>query len=98
MHDGFQANPEGLIQKGKNVTAIYDGYLEQKGNVDKTTDRIEREWVGADSTGCITAIRGYDEDFKKLGEVLERIGDIIYRHGMRLAESRDTIKQAATKI
>ncbi len=98
MHDGFQANPEGLIQKGKNITSIFNGYLEQKGNVDKTTDRVEREWVGADSTGCVTAIRNYDDDFKQLGEVLERIGDIVYRHGIRLADSRDAIKQASNKL
>ena len=32
--NGFEANPEGLMEKGKKVTSIYEGYMVQKGNVD----------------------------------------------------------------
>ena len=96
--DGFQANPEGLMQKGKNITSIYNGYAEQKGNVDKTADRVAQAWNGADSAGYVTAIHSYDEDFKKLGEILAQMGDILYRHGARLAESRDAMRQAADRL
>lgn len=98
MHDGFQANPEGLIQKGKNISTIYNGYIEQKEEVNNIAERVERAWTGADSTGYITSIRSYDKDFQEMGEVIEKIGDIIYRHGLRLTDSRDAIQKAATRL
>lgn len=98
MNGGFQANPEGLMQKGKNVTSIFEGYMTQKENVDKTADRVAQAWDGADSAGYVSAIHSYDEDFKKLGEVLEKMGDILYRHGARLADSRDALRQAADRL
>lgn len=98
MNGGFQANPEGLMQKGKSVTSIFEGYMTQKENVDKTADRVAQAWDGADSAGYVSAIHSYDEDFKKLGEVLEKMGDILYRHGARLADSRDALRQAADRL
>lgn len=96
--DGFQANPEGLMTKGQNVTRIYDGYMVQKNNVDNTKGRVATAWAGADSAGYITAIDSYDADFKQLGAVLAQIGDILYRHGSRLASSRDAIRSAASRL
>ena len=96
--NGFQANPEGLMEKGRKITVIYNEYMTEKGNVDKTTDRIATAWQGADSAGYVTQIHSYDADFKKLGEVLAQIGDILYRHGSRLANSRDAIRQAASRL
>ena len=96
--NGFQANPEGLMEKGRKITAIYNEYMVEKGNVDKTTDRIATAWQGADSDGYVTQIHSYDANFKKLGEVLAQIGDILYRHGSRLANSRDAIRQAASRL
>ena len=96
--NGFQANPEGLMEKGKRITTIYNEYMVEKGNVDKTTDRIASAWQGADSAGYVSQIHSYDADFKKLGEVLAQIGDILYRHGNRLASSRDAIRQAASRL
>lgn len=98
MNGGFQANPEGLMQKGKNITSIYDGYMTQKNNVDRTSERVAQAWEGADSAGYVSAIKSYDEDFKKLGEVLAQMGDILYRHGARLADSRDAMRQAASRL
>lgn len=96
--NGFQANPEGLMQKGSRITTIYNEYMVEKGNVDKTTDRIATAWQGADSAGYVSQIHSYDADFKKLGEVLAQIGDILYRHGSRLAQSRDSIRDAASRL
>ena len=96
--NGFQANPEGLMEKGNRITSIYNEYMVEKGNIDKTTDRIATAWQGADSAGYVSQIHSYDGDFKKLGEVLAQIGDILYRHGSRLASSRDAIKQAASRL
>lgn len=96
--NGFQANPEGLMQKGSRITTIYNEYMVEKGNVDKTTDKIATAWQGADSAGYVSQIHSYDADFKKLGEVLAQIGDILYRHGSRLAQSRDSIRDAASRL
>ena len=96
--NGFQANPEGLMEKGSKVTTIYNEYMVEKGNVDKTTDKIATAWQGADSAGYVSQIHSYDGDFKKLGEVIAQIGEILYRHGSRLASSRDAIRQAASRL
>ena len=96
--NGFQANPEGLIKKGERITELYEGYMVQKSNVDKTTDRIATAWQGADSAGYISQIHSYDGDFQKLGEVIAQIGSILTRHGTRLASSRDAIQQAASRL
>ena len=96
--NGFQANPEGLMQKGSRITTIYNEYMVEKGNVDKTTDKIATAWQGADSAGYVSQIHSYDADFKKLVEVLAQIGDILYRHGSRLAQSRDSIRDAASRL
>lgn len=98
MNGGFQANPEGLMEKGKRITTIYEGYVAQKEVVYRTADKIATAWAGADSAGYVSAIRSYDEDFKKLGVVLAQMGDILYRHGARLADSRDAIRQAASRL
>ena len=95
---GFEANPEGLMEKGKQVTGIFDRYMVEKRNVDTAKEQVKQAWAGADSAGYVTAIESYEADFKKLGEVIAQIGDILYRHGSRLAESRDSIRNAAAKL
>lgn len=96
--NGFQANPEGLMAKGKNITGIYEGYTIQKDKVYKTKEEVSRAWAGADSAGYVTAIDSYEADFKQLGAVVAQIGDILYRHGSRLAQSRDSIRDAASRL
>ena len=96
--NGFEANPEGLMDKGKKVIEYYTDYMKQKTAADKTTDRIAAGWSGADANGSVTAIRSYDETYKLLGETIQKIGDILYRHGARLANSRDAIVTAAEKL
>ncbi len=96
--DGFQANPEGVMSKGKRITEIYEGYMAQKKNVDNTKNKVTSAWTGADSTGCVTAIESYNADFVQLGNVIAQIGDILYRHGNRLAQSRDAIANAAGNL
>ena len=96
--NGFEANPEGLMEKGKKVTSIYEGYMVQKWNVDNTKGKVSTAWAGADSAGYVSAIDSYDADFKQLGAVIAQIGDILYRHGSRLAQSRDAIRSAASRL
>lgn len=96
--NGFQANPEGLMQMGKNLTSIYEGYGVQMDNVYKTSDKIANLWAGADGAGYISAMHSYKEDFDKLGVVLAQLADIVYRHGSRLAGSRDAIRNAASRL
>jgi len=96
--NGFEANPEGLVERGKRITSIYESYVAEKENVSKTSDRIASAWTGADSSGYVTQIHSYDADFKQLGEVLEKLGAIVHRHGVRLVDSRDSIKSAANRL
>ena len=86
------------MEKGNKIKVIYDEYVAEKANVDKTVDRIANAWQGADSAGYVTQIHSYDGDFKQLGTVISQIGDILYRHGSRLASSRDAIRQAASRL
>lgn len=96
--NGFSANPEGLIQKGKSIVSIYENYNAERQNVGNTTDRIASAWEGADSTGYVSQIHGYDADFQQLGAVIERIGNILDQHGQRLVNSRDAIRDAASRL
>ena len=98
MNGGFEANPEGLMKKGRDVTGIFERYMAEKANVDKAKEEVKNAWTGADSAGYVTAIESYEADFKKLGDVIAQIGDILYRHGSRLADSRDAIRNAAAKL
>lgn len=96
--NGFTADPEGLMQKGKNIVSIFENYENERSNVASTTDRIASAWEGADSNGYVSQIHGYDEDFKQLGAVIRRIGEILDSHGQRLASSRDAIRDAASRL
>lgn len=98
MNGGFEANPEGLIAKGNTVTSIYEGYVAQKDNVYRTANEVTTAWSGADSAGYVSAIQSYEGDFKQLGVVMAQIGDILTRHGQRLASSREAIKAATARL
>lgn len=98
MNGGFEANPEGLIAKGQSVRNIYEGYEAQKNNVYRTANEVTSAWSGADSAGYVSAIQGYEGDFKQLGVVIAQIADILEGHGRRLANSRDSIKAAAARL
>ncbi len=96
--NGFEANPEGLMDKGTKVNGLFQNYVSEKEAVARTTDAIKDAWSGADSAGYVTAIHSYDADFNKLGQILEQMSEIMYKHGARLAESRDAIKQASSRL
>lgn len=96
--NGFTADPEGLMAKGKRVNELFEAYVNEKNAVAKTTDAIKSAWSGADSGGYITAIHSYDADFQKLAQILEQMSNIMYTHGSRLASSRDAIKDAASRL
>ena len=98
MSGGFEANPEGLMEKGNAVKNIYSKYMDAFKAAWTAKEQVKSAWEGADSAGYISAIDGYEADFKKLGEVVAQLGDILYRHGSRLADSRDAIKAAAAKL
>ena len=95
---GFEANPEGLMDKGTEVNGIFERYMIEKGNVDTAKNRVTEAWSGADSAGFVTAIEGYEDDFKQLGEVIAQLGKIIYNHGNRLAESRENLRSSAARL
>lgn len=98
MSGGFQANPEGLITKGKAVTSVYEGYSVQKSKIYEIADVVAKAWTGPDCAKYVEAIHSYEEDFKKLGVVLAQIGEILERHGIRLAQSRDSIASIASRL
>lgn len=98
MANGFEANPEGLMDKGSKVNKLFQAYEGERTAVGNTTEAVREAWSGADSAGYVTAIHSYDADFEKLGQILAQMSEIMYKHGARLAESRDAIKQAASRL
>lgn len=98
MNGRIDIDPEQVIVRGNNITTIYDEYVALKNAVLKTTQEVESAWEGADSAGYVTAIHSYDEEFKKLGEIIAQLGDIIHRHGNRVANSRDEIRNLASRL
>ena len=96
MNGRVDIDPEQVIARGNNIRSIYEDYLLQKQAVMKTTEEVETAWEGADSAGYVSAIHSYDDDFKKLGEVIAQLGNRV-QHTLRAytpAEQR-TVKVAA---
>ncbi len=98
MINGFQADPEGLINKGDRIKKIFDNYTIIKNRIYEIVNNIASSWTGADSAGYVEAIRGYEVHFKNLGAIIQQIADILFRHGQRMASSRDAIKNAASRL
>ncbi len=98
MNGSINIDPEQVMARGRNVKAIYDEYLNIRNSIMNTTQEIESAWEGADSAGYVTAIHSYDDDFKLLGETIAQLGDILYRHGNRTAQSRDSIMNIASRL
>ena len=96
--NGFQGDPEGLMQKGNRIKNIFSNYTNVKNSIYRIVDNVASNWTGADSAGYVTQIRGYEVDFKNLGAIIEQIADILFRHGQRMASSRDAIKSAASRL
>lgn len=96
--NGFEANPEGLIAKGNNVRDIYNNYVTEKNKVNNTVDRIGVAWKDAASNMYISTIHSYEGDFRQLGAVISQLGDILARHGQRLASSRDALADIAGRL
>lgn len=97
-NSGFEANPEGLIQKGNDVVKIYSDYSAERSVIDSTVNRVEEAWTGSDSEGYVSQIHSYDEDFKLLGETINRIGEILGTHGQSLVDRRDAVRAAASRL
>lgn len=98
MLNGFQANPEGLIQRGNDIKQVFTDYDNERVKVGQTIDNVAASWEGADSSGYVSQIHSYDADFQKLGTVIERIGIVLNQHGQRLAKTRDGIRNAASRL
>ena len=98
MNGRVDIDPEQVIARGNNIRSIYEDYLLQKQAVMKTTEEVETAWEGADSAGYVSAIHSYDDDFKKLGEVIAQLGEILHRHGTRVANSRDQIRNLSSRL
>lgn len=96
--NGFEANPEGIMAKGNRVREIYNNYVTEKNKVDSTVDRIGVAWKDAASNMYISTIHSYDGDFRQLGAVIAQLGDILARHGQRLASSRDALESIASNL
>ncbi len=94
----LRIDPEKVMTRGNNIKRIYEKYNALMKEVENTKDAVGSAWEGADSAGYLSAIESYKEDFKKLGEVIEQLGDITYRAGQRGADSRDMIKAASAKL
>lgn len=95
---GFEANPEGLMAKGNAVREVYNNYVAEKNKVNNTVDRIGVAWKDAASNSYIATIHSYEGDFRQLGAVISQLGDIMTRHGQRLASSRDALQDIASNL
>jgi len=96
--NGFQANPEELIAKGNRIKEVSEGYFGEKTKIYNTGEKISQAWTGADSSGYLSKLNEYEPDFKKLGEALQAIGEILTSHGTKLANTRDEIASMASRI
>ena len=92
------AEPEKRMKKGEMIVQKYQEYLAERDKVSNTVERISEAWTGADSTGYVTQIRSYDADFKKLGEVIDKLGQVLRRQGARLANTRDNLTNISKKL
>ena len=98
MNGSINIDPEQVMARGNNVKSIFDEYVSIRNSIMKIVDEIQAAWEGSDSAGYITAIHNYDDDFKLLGDTIHQLGDILYRHGNRTAQSRDTIMNIASRL
>ncbi len=97
-NDGFEGNAEGLMQKGNKIHTLYNDYMAQKRLVNTIKERVSKAWSGADSTGCVTAMDSYDKDFEDMGAVMDKVGEVLYNHGQRLADSMERTLRASSKL
>ena len=98
MNGSINIDPEQVMARGRNVKSIFDEYLAEKKAIDGIKQEIASAWEGADGAGYITAMNGYDADFNLMGETINQLGDILYRHGSRTAQSRDNRMNLSSKL
>lgn len=96
--NGWQADPEGIMNLASQIKSTYSAYMSEKSQLFNTINEVSSAWAGADAAGYVSQASSYEPDFKKLGEIVEQISEILNDHGRRLAESRDNIKIAAGRL
>ncbi len=98
MSNVIKSDPEGLISKGNKIVSLANNYISEEKNVYDVAGRITSAWDDETSRKFVEVIRSYEDDFKRLGEVVEQLGDIIKKHGVRLRNSRDNLTDIASNI
>jgi WXG100 family type VII secretion target len=98
MNNGWEADPEGIQSLARQIKETYSSYISEKTQMFNTISDVAAAWSGADAAGYVTQANSYEPDFKKLGEIIDQISTILNDHGVRLAEARDSIKAAASKL
>lgn len=96
--NGFEANPEELIAKGNRINTISNNYFDEKSKIYSTGEKIATAWQGADSSNYLNKLNEYEPEFKKLGDALTRISEILTKHGQNLVNTRDEIRNAASRL
>ena len=96
--DGFMADPERVMDKGAAVKSLADACLDEFDNVETETTKIGNAWDDDASKTYINQIKGYRNTFSELQKQIAYIGQVLDRHGNRLAEDRDGLSRKAEDL
>lgn len=72
--NGISADPELINKYGTIVTGLGADYISEVTAIYTSVDGLRSGWQGANATEFDTKVKGYEEDLKKLGTVIETIG------------------------
>ncbi len=98
MSDGFNAFPERIIDKGDNVKGIAQKCLTLLDDLKAEGDNISRAWEDEASKRYLAQINSYRTKFETLQVEMDKIGNILIRHGERLINTRDNLSSRADEI
>jgi uncharacterized protein YukE len=98
MADGFMADPERVMDKGAAVKSLADACLDEFDNLESETTKIGNAWDDSASKAYINQIKSYRSTFLELQTKIDYIGQVLDRHGNRLAEDRDGLSKQAEDL
>ncbi len=98
MLDGFNAFPERIVDKGDNVKNIAHKCLSLLDDLNTEGQNISKAWEDESCKRYLAQINSYRTKFETLQVEMDKIGNILIRHGERLIESRDKLSARADEI
>lgn len=98
MSDGFEAFPERIIDKGDNVKNIAGRCLSLLDDLNAEGQNISKAWEDDSCKRYLSQINSYRTKFESLQAEMDKIGNILIRHGERLINTRDNLSSRADEI